>query len=158
MEVLEHAFVISLQNRKILNKFLEETPRDQLLQIPEGFRNNIWWNIAHVVVTQQLLIYKLSGQPMRVDAALVEKFQKGTVPDGTATEEEINKIKELLFATVEWAQQDYASGLFSDFQEYTASVNVTLSSVEDAIVFNVFHEGLHTGAVLSLLKALKRDG
>ncbi|GGW25152.1 DinB family protein [Arenibacter certesii] len=155
MEALENAFNISLQNRKILHKFLKDTPRDLLLRIPNGYRNNIWWNMAHVVVTQQLLIYKLGGQPMRVDSAIVEKFQKGTVPDGTATEAEINEITDLLLATVEWAQQDYAKGIFTAYQEYTTSANVTLKKVEDAILFNVFHEGIHLGTILSLQKALK---
>ncbi|MCM4166701.1 hypothetical protein KCTC52924_01550 [Arenibacter antarcticus] len=153
---MENAFNITLQNRKILYKFLTETPKEMLLRIPDGYRNNIWWNIAHVVVTQQLLVYKLSGQPMRVDSALVDTFKKGTVPDGTATEEELNQISGLLLATAEWAQQDYENGVFSGYEEYTTSVNVTLRTVEDAIMFNVYHEGIHLGTILSLLKALKR--
>ena len=149
---MEKPFNITLQNRKILYKFLQDTPRDQLLNIPDGFRNNIWWNIAHVVVTQQILVYKLSGLPMKISEALIDKFKKGTVPDGTATEEEIKTIKGFLFSTIEWTQEDYENGLFKDFNEYTTSVNVTLSNVEDAIAFNVYHEGLHMGSILALLK------
>jgi hypothetical protein len=154
---LETAFDIILQNRKILYKFLKETPREQLLRIPEGYRNNIWWNIAHVVVTQQLLVYKLAGQEMRVDNTLVEQFKKGSVPDGTATDAEIDSIAGLLFDTVDWLRDDYGKGIFKTYNEYTTSVNITLRNVEDAIQFNVYHEGLHLGAILSLLKALKRD-
>ena len=51
-------------------------------------------------------------------------------------------------------QEDYAKGLFKDYTEYTTSANVTLSSVDDAIIFNVYHEGLHLGAILSLLKVV----
>ena len=149
---MEKPFNITLQNRKILYKFLQDTPRDQLLNIPDGFRNNIWWNIAHVVVTQQILIYKLSGLPMKISEELIDKFKKGAVPDGTATEEEIKTIKGFLFSTIEWTQEDYENGLFKDFNEYTTSVNVTLSNVEDAIAFNVYHEGLHMGSILALLK------
>jgi len=32
---------------------------EQLNKIPEGFNNNLIWNIAHCVVTQQLLCYKV---------------------------------------------------------------------------------------------------
>ena len=149
---MEKLFNITLQNRKILYKFLKDTPREQLLKIPEGFRNNIWWNIAHVVVTQQVLIYKLSGVPMRVSDELVEKFRKGSVPDGNATDEEIDLISGFLFSTVEWMQEDYDKGVFNSFAAYTTSVNITLSKVEDAIAFNVYHEGLHMGAILALLK------
>ena len=149
---MEKLFNITLQNRKILYKFLKDTPREQLLKIPEGFRNNIWWNIAHVVVTQQVLIYKLSGVPMRVSDELVEKFRKGSVTDGNATDEEIDLISGFLFSTVEWMQEDYDNDVFKSFATYTTSVNITLSTVEDAIAFNVYHEGLHMGAILALLK------
>ena len=151
---METAFDITLQNRKLLYKFLKETPREQLLRIPEGYRNNIWWNIAHVVVTQQLLVYKLSGQEMRVDSALVEKFKKGTVPDGSATDAEIELVTNLLFDTEKWIREDYANGIFKSYNEYTTSVNITLRNVEDAILFNIFHEGIHLGTILALLKAL----
>lgn len=125
-----------------------------LLKIPKGYRNNIWWNIAHVVVTQQLLVYKLSGLDMKVADELVDKFKKGTVPDGTATDEELDAIKGFLFSSIEWTQEDYENGAFKNFNEYTTSANVTLKNVEDAIAFNLFHEGLHLGVVLSLEKVL----
>lgn len=104
---MEKLFNITLQNRKILYKILTNTPKEQLLKIPAGYRNNIWWNIAHVVVTQQLIVYNLSGHKMKVPNELVEKFRKGTVPDGTGTDEEMDMIKGFLFSTVEWAQEDY---------------------------------------------------
>ena len=147
---MEFLFNTTLQNRKIFYKFLKNTPKEQLLKIPKGYRNNIWWNIAHVVVTQQILAYKLSNLPMRIPQELADKFQKGTVPDGTATDEEIDIITGFLFSTAEWAQEDYENGLFKEFKTYTTSLNVTLKTVEDAIAFNVFHEGLHLGVILSL--------
>ncbi len=153
---VEHAFEITLQNRKKLYQILKETPKEQLLEVPEGFRNNIWWNIAHVLVTEQLLVYKLSGQPMRLDEVLVDKYKKGTQPSGTPTDEELQGVAELLLSTVDWMREDYGKGIFNGYNEYTTSANVTLKSVEDAIMFNVYHQGLHLGAIISLLKAVKK--
>ncbi len=133
---------------------MDKTPREQLLQIPEGFRNNIWWNIAHVVVTQQLLVYKFSDLQMRVSQEFIEKFKKGTVPDGTASEEEIKEIAAFLLSTIEWMEEDYNNGLFKEYNSYTTSMNVTLNDVDDAIAFNLFHEGLHLGAILALQKVV----
>ncbi len=152
INILEKLLDITLQNRKILYKTLTETPREQLLKIPQGFNNNIWWNIAHVVVTQQLLVYKLSNLQMRVEDHLVDKFRKGTKPDGTATDEEIKKIANYLISTVEWTKEDLENGLFKEYNAYTTSANVTLSDVSAAISFNVFHEGIHLGAILALKK------
>ncbi|MDE3743126.1 DinB family protein [Maribacter polysaccharolyticus] len=151
---MEKLLSITLQNRKALYTILTKTPEAMLLQIPSGYRNNIWWNIAHVVVTQQLLVYALSGLDMKVPTELVDKFKKGTVPDGTATKEEMDMIKGFLFSTIERTQEDYGNGLFKDFKEYTTSAKVTLKDIEDAMAFNLFHEGLHLGAILSLEKVL----
>tara|TARA_R110001583_G_scaffold883_1_gene7930 strand:- start:1430 stop:1897 length:468 start_codon:yes stop_codon:yes gene_type:complete len=151
---LERLFNITLQNRKALYSVLTKTPKELLLKIPNGYRNNIWWNIAHVVVTQQLLVYKLSGVDMKIPLELIDKFKKGSVPDGTATDDEIDMIKGFLFSTIEWAQEDYENGVFKDFVVYETSAKVTLNNVEDAIAFNLFHEGLHLGVVLSLKKVL----
>ncbi|WP_373516723.1 DinB family protein [Pricia sp.] len=151
---MENIFDTTLQNRKLLHKILDNTPREQLLKIPTGFRNSIWWNIAHVIATQQILVYTFSGLQVRIPEQYIEKFRKGTVPDGTATDEEIKEIADFLISTAQWAKEDYQSGLFKDYTEYTTSINVTLSNVEDAISFNVFHEGLHLGAILGLQKVV----
>lgn len=150
----ENLFGIMLQNRKNLHTILTETPKEKLLQIPEGFNNNVYWNIAHTVATQQLLIYKLSGLQMRIPNELVAKFAKGTVPDGTATEEEMMVVADFLISTAEWLIEDYNTALFQTFNEYTTSARVTLKIVDDAIVFNLLHEGLHLGQISLLLKQL----
>lgn len=154
--ILKNLLETTLQTRKILYKILENTPKEHLLKIPDGFRNSIWWNIAHVMVTQQLLVYKMSNVEMRVPQELVDKFKKGTVPDGTATDDEIQMVSAFLFSTIEWTQQDYENGIFQEFKEYNTSANVLLKNVEDAMVFNLFHEGIHLGVILSLQKALMK--
>lgn len=153
---MDKIFDTTLQNRKLLYKILDNTPREQLLEIPNGFRNNIWWNIAHVVATQQILVYRFSGLQARIPERFVEKFKKGTVPDGTATDEDIMEIGDFLISTAEWAKEDYESGLFKDYNAYKTSLNVTLKNVEDAISFNIFHEGLHLGTILGLQKVVKK--
>jgi hypothetical protein len=149
---MENLFDVTLQNRKNLAYLMDHTPREQLLRIPEGHRNNIWWNIAHVVVSQQGLVYNLSNLPMLVSQELVGKYRKGTVPDGTATEAEIDAIRDLLMSTIEQTREDYRKGRFKEYVEYTTSARVTLRKVEDAIAFNLFHEGLHMSVILALQK------
>lgn len=152
--MVEKLFNITLQNRKNLLNILRNTPKDTLLKIPKGYRNNIWWNIAHVTVTQQLLVYNLSKVPMLIPKEIVDKFRKGTIPDGTSTNEEMEQIAFFLISAIERTEEDFKKGVFTDYNEYTTSAQVTLNEVGDAIAFNVFHEGLHMGAIRSLQKAL----
>lgn len=151
---MERLFETIRQNRKILIQILKQTPREKLVAIPQGFNNNIWWNIAHVVVTQQLLLYSLGKQPMAVSEQMVARYRKGTYPQGTPTEEEIREVEALLLETAEKAEADVKKGIFKEFTEYTTSVGVTLKSVEDSLAFNTFHEGLHLGVIMSLKKVV----
>lgn len=151
---MQHLLEITLRHRRNLGAILENMPKQQLFEIPSGYRNNVWWNIAHTVVTQQLLVYKLSGLEVRIPEAFIAKYKKGTVPEGEPTQEEIKEITELLCETITWTQEDYESGRFIRYKEYTTSAGVTLKNVDDALAFNLFHEGLHLGAIFSLRKML----
>ncbi len=151
---MENVFITTQQNRKLLYQLLTKTPKEVLVQIPEGFRNNIWWNIAHILVTQQLLVYRRSGLPIQIDEWMIDAFKKGTVPNEEPTDDAIEDVAAYLLSTSELMQQDYENGMFTEYDEYTTSLKVTLSTTEDAMVFNLLHEGLHLGVVLSLLKAV----
>ena len=152
---MEQLFTITRQNRKILYNYLNQTPTELLHKVPTRFNNTIWWNIAHVVVTQQKLVYGLSGLPLNISEGLVNTYQKGTFPNGKPTTEEMATIKELLFRLPEKTKEDYENGLFQNFKSYMTSPQVALNSVEDAIAFNVFHEGLHLGSIMALSRAVK---
>ncbi len=155
---MEKTFDILLKNRKILYDLLQDTPKEDLYKIPEGFNNNIWWNIAHVVVTPQLLVYGLSGLGYTIEEELINKYRKGTIPDGEPSAQEIEKISAYLFSTVKHIQLDYNQGRLNtkNFKELTTSVNIALTSAEDAIAFSAFHEGIHLGAIRGLQKALAK--
>ncbi|MEM1339620.1 MAG: DinB family protein [Bacteroidota bacterium] len=152
---MEHLFTITRQNRKILFTYLKNTPGDMLNKIPKGFNNNIWWNIAHVVVTQQKLVYGLSGLPLNVSKELVSKYEKGTFPIGVPSEAEVSDIKKMVFDLPEQTVQDYQNSFFTTFKPYMTTPKIPLNSVEDAIAFNVFHEGLHLGSIMALTRAVK---
>ncbi len=149
-----YAFDITFKNRKILNSFLDKFTLEELNKKPQCFNNTIIWNIAHVIVTQQLLIYDLSNLPMLVSDEMVSKYRKGTKTENDVTQDEVNIIKRLLFSTVEQMEKDYEKGVFKIYNTYTTSTNSTMSCVEDAIAFNNFHEGIHLGYILALKNSI----
>ncbi|GAA4279321.1 DinB family protein [Aquimarina mytili] len=151
---MQHLLEITRTNRRLLEKILDNYLLEQLNKVPEGFKNNLIWNIAHVAVTQQLLIYKLSGLPMMIDDEMVARFKKGTKTEGVVTQTEVDTIRTLLFSSLDQTQKDIEAGLFKDFQEYPTSTGFVLKSLEDAMNFNNFHEGIHLGYILALKKAL----
>ena len=145
---------LTLKNRVLLSKLLEKFSLDQLNTVPKGYRNSIFWNVAHTIVTQQLLVYGLSNVPMLVDPDLVKTYRKDTKTAREATHDELTLIKSLLFSTIEQTQTDYENGVFKNYTPYTTSINETLSTVEEAISFNAFHEGIHLGYILAMKNSL----
>jgi DinB superfamily len=147
-------FDICLKNRNILEGFLNQFSLDELNKIPDGFSNNLIWNIAHVIVTQQLLVYGNSQLPMLVSDEMVAKYRKGTKAEHDVNQEEVNEIRSLLFSTLEKTQDDYFNGHFKNYIEYTVSTKSTLTNIEEALEFNNFHEGIHLGYILALKKSI----
>lgn len=151
---MDFAFDTTLKSRKFLKGLLENLTLEQLNKVPEGFNNNIIWNVAHTIVTQQLLVYKLSGIPMIVSDELVEMYRKGTKVERDVTQAEVDLIKGLLFSTIEKTKEDYDNRIFQTYHEYTVTTKSKLTNVDEAIAFNNFHEGIHLGYVLALKRII----
>lgn len=151
---MDWAFDITIKTRKFLNSFIENLPLSELNKVPDGFNNNIIWNIAHVIVTQQLLVYNLSGLPTIVSKEMIDSYRKGTRPLRDLNQAEVDAISNLLFSTIEKTKDDYDSKLFQTYNQYTVTTKNTISNVEEAIEFNNFHEGIHLGYILALRKSI----
>ena len=151
---MESTFKTLTTNRNILLSFLEKYPLQQLNLIPADFNNNIIWNIGHVIVVQQRLVYALSNLPMYISDDLLNKYKPGTKPVSAVTPEEVEELKSLLTSLVDNTKNDLAEGKFQTYNELTTSTGFNLASVEDAMAFNNFHEGLHLGYIQSIRKFL----
>lgn len=149
---MNSVFDVQKTIREILLKTLDNHSLEQLNKIPTGFSNNIIWNVAHCVAAQQTLVYKLSGLPTMVSEDFILKYRKGTKPEGDVSQAEVDEIKALLTATLEKTQNDFESGLFVDYNEYTTSMGFTLKNIQGALDFNNYHEGIHTGIIMSIRK------
>jgi hypothetical protein len=149
---MQQTFDITRTSRKMVAPFLENYTLEQLNKIPDGYSNNLIWNIGHIVVVQQLLVYKLSGLPIAVSDEMIAKYMKGTKPEHIATQAEVDEIKALLFKTIDQTEADYNDKKFINYQEYLTSTGLVLKSTEEAMAFNNFHEGLHIGIMMSIRK------
>ncbi len=112
------------------------------------------WNVAHLVVTQQLLHYKLSNLDCLCPDELIASYKKGTVPTKNFTEEEFEEVKDLLLGLPDVLQEDFEAGIFENFSAYPTSTGLVLDRIETAIVFNNYHEGIHYGIIRAIKKFL----
>ncbi len=153
---MNFTFEVLEKTRGSFKRILDKMSLEDLNKIPEGFNNNLIWNIGHIVVTEQLLIYKLSGLSTMVSDSMINKYRKDTKPEGDVTQGEVDEIKALLFTTIEKTAEDYKNNAFVNFKEYTVSTTGnTLKTIGESLQFVLFHEGIHLGYVLALLKVVK---
>lgn len=138
--------------RKSLVQEIDDLSLEQLQKIPEGFKNNIFWNVAHTLVSQQIIHYKMSGLNPLITNDWVENYQNGTFPRFVITEDEIDYLKSKLIITAEQLEEDFNEKKFESYTEFETKMGIVISSVEDAINFNNTHEALHYGIVSSMKK------
>ena len=149
---MEATFKIWETSRSLYLKLLENYSLEQLNTIPEGFSNNLVWNLGHIIVSQQGLVYRLSGLPMSVTPEMMDNYKNGSRPTGAVSQVEVDELKVLLFSLLEKTKQDYANGLFSTYTEYTTGTGFHLASVKEALEFNNYHEGIHLGYMMNIKK------
>lgn len=148
---MEATFKIWETSRKIYLKIIENYSLDQLNKIPEGFSNNLAWNLGHIIVSQQGLVYRLSGLPMNISPGMMEKYKNGSKPTAT-TQDEIEELKVLLFSLLEKTKEDYTNGKFTSYNEFTTGTGFHLANIKDAMEFNNYHEGIHLGFMMNIRK------
>jgi hypothetical protein len=143
------------QCRRLTTKAVTGLSEKQLLHIPDGYRNNILWNLGHVAVTQQRLCYKFSGLDLYIPEALCEVLKIGSSPADWKSPPDFNQIMAYIEELPDKLEEDLRSNRFENFHEYTTFNGVTMCDIDDAIIFNNIHEGVHLGIILSLRKAVR---
>lgn len=149
---MHQVFDITQTSRKVLSQFLDNHPLEQLNTIPHGFKNNLIWNIGHIIVVQQMLVYNLSGLPMMVSDEMIATYKKGTKPEHEVTQAEVDAMRSLLFETINQTQADFNNKIFKNYREFSTMSGFIIKNAEDAMAFNYYHEGVHTGIMMGIRK------
>lgn len=142
------------KTRIFLLDIIKDLTTEQLNNIPTGFNNNIIWNLGHLIASQQGLCYSRAEINYVVDEQFFNAYKAQTKPNGFVSKEKIQNIKELLISTLETLEQDYNKKIFSGYTSYTTRYDIRLDTIDDAIDFLVFHEGLHMGYIMAMKKSI----
>ena len=147
------ATITQIKNtRAFILELVKDLNIGQLNKIPSGFNNNIIWNIAHLTAAQQNMCYIRSGLEITVEEKHFSPFLSGAKPEKFIGQEEINSIFDALLNSMDRLASDYSSGIFLKFDPWDKRYGMKLNSIEDAINFIPFHEGMHIGYIMALKK------
>lgn len=147
-------FRILRQGRDNYISILDSFNLDQLNTVPIGYNNNLIWNIAHVVATFDILAYKLNGLAPKLDMKFIDEFKKGTSPTRIVNQEFVDDLKSKLKSQINQVKEDVQANIFPSImpRPYMTSYHYELKTIEDIMHFNLIHESLHLGIIMSLRK------
>ena len=89
---------------------------------------------------------------MYVSDEFIAQFRGGTSPADWQSTPDIIQIKAFVRELPGRFKEDLEAGLFVDYQGYSTSTGLELNTFEDGVIFNQFHEGIHTGVIMALKK------
>ncbi len=143
-------------SRNRLLKLLETTELEILFKIPEGFNNNIIWHIGHCITTQQRHMYMRSGLPMHISDEFMDTFKIGTSPRSWQNIPDVNEVKHLLLHTIDCLESDLESKIFVHYTPFELPLGIQISNHMQALQAAIYHEGEHSGIILSYLRLLAK--
>ena len=137
-------------SRTRISELIDGLTVTQLNEIPKGINTNIIWNVGHILVSQQSFMYKRTGLPFTIKTDIIEKFKSGTKAETDISKEEIEYLKSILFEVLEQIKNDYNNNKFKQFDSFTTKRGVEINTIEDAMSFHTFHEGVHLGWIWTI--------
>jgi hypothetical protein len=144
------------KTRQYLIKMLEDLPIESINKVPEGFNNNIIWNVGHLIAAQQGICYVRAGLSLVVNEKYFLLYKPGTKPEKDVDQSELEEMKVVLLDSLDKLENDYERRLFINYPPWTTRYGVELENIDTALEFLMFHEGLHSGTIMAL-KRLVHD-
>ncbi|WP_029191022.1 DinB family protein [Ornithinibacillus scapharcae] len=133
--------------RKELLNLVEDVSEEEAEIIPNGFKNNIRWNLGHIYLDQYLWIEAVTKEKTAVDPGFAKWFGYGTSPkDFTEETPTLAELKTLLANQPLEIKESYADRLTEMFPP----TEMGMRTIEQVLVRTIFHEGLHLAAILYL--------
>lgn len=133
---------------------IEGLSTEQFNKIPEGYNNNIIWNVAHMIAAEQGVCYLRAGLPTVVPEHFYTAYKPGSKPAGDLSETQILQIKELLINSLMALESDLLANKFEAYTPWATRYGVEMNNINEALNFLPFHEGMHLGYIMALKRLL----
>ena len=151
--MLKTAADILLETRQKLHEQLSELTREQWFAQPDGFANNIAWNVGHLIMAQQGLVYRRLGVEGYITPEFASLYRPGTSPADWETQPDTAELLKLFVELPQKMVDDVVAGKFDNFEkpEDAQGVFGPPQSALHAMIGNQHHEGIHRGNIDDIL-------
>lgn len=121
--------------------------------IPEGFNNNIRWNLGHIYVTQEQLAFQFAEEPVEIPEGFLELFGRGSKPsDWNTHPPTLPELSQLLKDQPQRIREKLGKRLDERVEKPFTLAGYTLYTIGNSLSFGLTHEGAHAQSI----KMIKR--
>ena len=133
---------------------VKEVSESQAHSVPEGFNNNILWNLGHVYISQEKFAFGFIPEPMQVPEGFTEAFGRDTKPSEWKVQpptlvEMINLLEDQTSRIREKLENRLDEAVANPF---TMPSGLTLRTIGEFLTFSMYHEGMHVQTIKMLKK------
>ena len=122
--------------------------------VPEGFNNNIRWNLGHVYLVQEKFAFGFTDEPMQLPDGFAELFGGKTKPSDWKVQPpslpELVKMLEDQTSRIKEKLSDRLNEVVA--KPLNMPSGLTLKTIGEFLAFSMYHEGQH----VQTIKMLKR--
>ncbi|PKR78387.1 hypothetical protein CEY16_01115 [Halalkalibacillus sediminis] len=147
------AQLMFIRNRTL--SMLDATDEKFLDEQPDGFNNNIRWNLGHIFVAQEKRIHNVLGAEPEMPANFFESFNRGTSPsDWGSNVPTLIEIRKHL-SDQPHRMKEKLTGRTKDLgvEPFDVTEDYSMKKIEEVVHFMIWHEGLHQGVIIGLKHA-----
>lgn len=142
-----------IRNRTLAQ--LDATTEGMADVMPDGFRNTIRWNLGHIFLAHENIIYRFAGVEPKIPSHYYELFSMNTSPaDWQIAPPTLQELRNLLADQTQRTVEAF-TGRLSEVGEkpYQMSETVTFTTIGEMLNFANWHEGLHQATINCIKRA-----
>ncbi|MBN8209005.1 DinB family protein [Bacillus sp. NTK071] len=142
--------------RKFLLMGAEKITEEHADLIPGGFSNSLRWQLGHVYVTLEQLLFVQTSEEAHLPEGYSELFAPGTSPkDWTAEPPKLDELKSNLSAQLERLKETFQGRLEDEITKPFKVGPYELTTIGEVLLFAIYHESEHNGCMKGLKNSIK---
>lgn len=122
----------------------------QLLQTPPGLRNNILWNVGHLIVDNSDMLYRPAGLEPPHPESFRSLFAAGTSPADWPDPPSPASVMSVFAGFSGRLKEDCASGQFRRFDPKAVISGWPVNDLDETFAYVAVHTGIHLGVIMTM--------
>ncbi|HZW82387.1 MAG TPA: DinB family protein [Candidatus Deferrimicrobium sp.] len=123
--------------------------------VPEGFSNNILWNLGHIYFVQER-IFHFAKEPLNIPEGFAQFFGSGTKPaDWVGQPPAFSEVVGLLKAQPQRIRESLQKRLNEQVAEPFKIRTLEMKTLAEVLTFMLYHEGNHAQNIKTIKRLSK---